>query len=401
MEKILKKKILIISEVFFPEEFKINDIAEYWIKNGYKVDVLTLNPSYPESQIFDGYRNSLISRTRQRNINIFRLLTITGYKKSKLKKILKYFSFMILGSIFILLKGKKYDVIFGFNIGSLTSMLPAVLSKKLHSQKLILWTQDLWPDTVYAYGFSKTKILEKFLSLLTKFIYSNVSAFAISSMGFKNTISLYTNSNKTEFLYAPNWPDNMEVTEEKANLSSPSKINFTFAGNIGKVQNLEIVIEAFNMLCKNYKDNLQLNIIGDGSNLEILKKIAQDKKSIRFYGRQKRKDMMKFYNASDFLIISLKDEPVFAKTIPAKFQTYLFTKKPIFAVMNGEVANLVKDNNLGVVANPGDVNDIYLKFKSLLTSTDQARKLYSNNCDLLLKQVFNKDIVIKRITTLL
>jgi len=104
MEKVLKKnKILIITECFYPEEFKINDVALQWQKEGYNVDILTTVPTYPESEIYDGYQNKLYQKDNWKGINIYRVKAVTGYKTSLFKKLLKYFSFMILGS-FVSLK---------------------------------------------------------------------------------------------------------------------------------------------------------------------------------------------------------------------------------------------------------------------------------------------------------
>ena len=95
----------------------------------------------------------------------------------------------------------------------------------------------------------------------------------------------------------------------------------------------------------------QLNIIGDGSNLDNLKKIANLNSNIIFHGKKDRSDMGSYYQASDFLIISLINKPIFEVTVPAKTQTYIAAKKPILALINGDVADIVKDNNLGFVLN--------------------------------------------------
>ena len=153
------KKILVVTECFFPEEFKINDIVLSWKQKGYDVDVLTLSPTYPLGKVFNGYRNKLFSKGVYKGVNVFRLRAITGYKSSLIKKITKYINFMILGSFVSIFIGRRYDYVFGFNIGALTSMLPAVLVHKIYKKPLTLWAQDLWPDSIYAYGFKKTKFL--------------------------------------------------------------------------------------------------------------------------------------------------------------------------------------------------------------------------------------------------
>ena len=160
METLLKsKKILIVTECFYPEEFKINDLALSWKDKGYEVDILTLVPTYPFGKIYKGYKNKIFKKEVYQDMNIFRIRAVTGYQHSLIKKMLKYINFMILVSIKAIFIGKSYDYVFGFNMSSLTDMLPAVVIRKLYKKPLMLCVQDIWPDSVYAYGFKKTKIL--------------------------------------------------------------------------------------------------------------------------------------------------------------------------------------------------------------------------------------------------
>ena len=147
------KKILIVTECFYPEEFKINDVALSWKDKGYDVDVLTLTPTYPLGKVFPGYKNGFFRKDEYQGVNIFRLRAVTGYRDSAIKKIFKYINFMIFGSIAAIFIGRKYDYVFGFNMSALTGMLPAVLIRKLYKKPTMFWVQDVWPDSVYAYGF--------------------------------------------------------------------------------------------------------------------------------------------------------------------------------------------------------------------------------------------------------
>ena len=164
----MAKKILIVTECFYPEEFKINDVALSWKEKGFDVDVLTLAPSYPSGRIFPGYKNKIYSKYEWKGINIYRVYAVLGYKESRFKKILKYVNFMILGSLVSIFIGKKYDYVLGFNMSALTCMLPAVLIKKIYKKPLTFWALDIWPDSVYAYGLKKLKLFLIFwISLLS------------------------------------------------------------------------------------------------------------------------------------------------------------------------------------------------------------------------------------------
>ena len=392
------KKILIVTECFYPEEFKINDVALSWKNKGYDVDVLTLAPTYPLGRVFSGYKNSLFRKDEYQGINIFRLRAVTGYRDSAIKKILKYINFMVFGSIAAIFIGRKYDYVFGFNLGSLTDMLPAVVIRKLYKKPTMFWVQDVWPDSVYAYGFKKTKILSTLLDTFVKFMHHNITAIAISSKGFESKLEPYIKKG-LRFGYAPNWADDLDMDMDPIILSTTQKVHFTFAGNIGKVQNLENIINAFCLLASAYQEKSQLNIIGDGSNLINLKKLSNNNLSIIFHGKQMREDMAKFYKASDFLIVSLIDEPIFSVTVPAKTQTYIAAKKPILAIINGDVADIVHDNSLGVCADPSNIKLIKEAFEKCIDMSENEKSKFIINNTKLLETTFNKDSIINKMTS--
>ena len=391
------KKILIITECFYPEEFKINDIALSWKDRGYDVDVLTLVPTYPLGRVFSGYKNNLFQRDNYQSINIFRLFAVTGYRDSVARKIFKYINFMIFGSIVAIFLGKKYDYIFGFNLGPLTDMLPAVIIRKIYKKPVMLWVQDVWPESVYAYGFKKTKMLSALLDSFVRFIYSNITTVAISSKGFESKLKPYVKKD-LEFNYTPNWADNLNMNVEPAVFGAPGKVHFTFAGNVGKVQNLENIINAFRSLSTEYQAKSQLNIIGDGSNLMKLKELSSKSSNIVFHGCQIRSNMAQFYKASDFLIVSLINEPIFSVTVPAKTQTYIAAKKPILAIINGDVADIVNDNNLGISVDPSNTNLIKGVLEKCIDMPQSERDKFVVNNEKLLQTVFNKTYIIDNIT---
>ena len=394
----MSKKILIVTECFYPEEFKINDIALEWKDKGYEVDVLTTVPTYPESKIYNGYKNKFYQKDSWQGINIYRVKAVTGYKTSLFKKLLKYFSFMINGSILALKIGKKYDYVFGFNMSALTGMFPAIVIKKLYKKPVTFWAQDIWPDSVYAYGFKKTKVLSFFLDKFVKFLYYNIDAIAISGKGFESKLRPYCKED-LKFNYLPNWADDLDMDIDAVSFSKEKRTHFTFAGNVGKVQNLDNIIKAFDKLPNEYQNKAQLNIIGDGSALEELKEISK-KENIIFHGRKPRNEMAKYYKASDFLIVSLVDKPIFSLTVPAKTQTYILAKKPILAIINGDTADIIKENNLGYTASPTNLEDIESIFIKTIDTNKVQIEQFTQNCDNLTNTIFNKNIIIDNLLEL-
>lgn len=307
---------------------------------------------------------------------------------------------MILGSIVSVFIGRKYDYVFGFNTGALTSMMPAVLINKIYKKPLIFWVQDIWPDSLYAFGFTKNKVTSYLLDGFVRFMHKGISSIAISGVGFEEKLRPYVKKD-VDFSYLPNWADDLDMSVRPTNLGSTNLTQFTFAGNVGKQQNLENIIQAFSLLPEKYQEQSQLNIIGDGGNLNNLRLVAKNNSQVLFYGRIKRDNMAQFYKASDFLIISLVDEPIFSVTVPAKTQTYIAAKKPILAIISGDTSDLVRKFNLGLCAHPSDIKGITKLFKECIDMGDDFRENYIKNNNELLNTIFKKEKIIDDLLALL
>jgi len=262
----------------------------------------------------------------------------------------------------------------------------------------VIWTLDIWPDSVYAYGFKKKVFLGALLDAFVKFIYKNCETVFVSCKGFTRKIEKYVSG--AGMIFSPQWPpDDLNFDRVTPHESLKGGFNFTFAGNIGKVQNLENVIRGFALVAKS-NDQINLNIIGDGSSLENLKRIVKEKNiaNVHFWGRRPLKEMPKWFEGSDVLIISLIDEPIFSLTVPAKFQAYLASGKPIYCVMNGEVADLIINNKIGFVAQPNDINNIKLGFEKFLNTPKQELKSFGINMKSLLSNEFDRNKIIEQMT---
>lgn len=396
-----KKKALIVTEVFFPENFVINQLADDWLQDKLEFEVLTRNPSYPKAKVYKGYKNSLYSKGQYGEATVHRIPFTPNYDKSVTFKMISYISYIIFSFIFLLLKGNRYNRVFIYQTGPLTNALSVCFFKFFFKYKITLWVQDLWPQTVFAFGFKKTKGLTFFLNTLVGFIYRRCDFFLISCRGFESTIKSYLEKKQyCNIKWVPNWSLlDKDTTVKKIKL--PGVFNFTFAGNVGKVQNLENVLLAYKDVSKVYKD-VYLNIIGDGSNLDRLKELVEIRSilNVNFTGRKPLEDMSSYFECSDVLLLSLVDAEVYNIMIPSKFQSYLAASKPIFAVMNGEVSNLVNDYNIGFSSNPSDLKGISRGFMRFLELEESEYHKMSLRSKELLEKDFNKEILINKINKL-
>lgn len=390
--------ILIITERFYPEEFGINDLAQEWQAKGFEVAVLTQTPSYPFDKVYEGYKNKIFQKENWNGIKIFRVLSIMGYRRNVFFKVLNYLFFAFISSIVALFIGKKYDNVFVYHIGPLTQAIPAVIIKKIFRKKMYVWTLDIWPDSVYAYGFKKRGFLVKMLNFFVRTVYRNCEKIFVSCKGFKDKIEQYVQNVKIDF--SPQWaPKDLNFESVKAHESLKEGFNFTFAGNIGKMQNLENVIRGFGLISKTSL-RANLNIVGDGSNLEVLKGIVvkENIENVFFWGRRPLLEMSKWFEGSDVLVISLINKPIFSLTVPAKFQAYLASHKPIYCVMKGETADLVENNKIGFVCEPNDIKDIKLGFEKFMNTSKESMNAFKNNAKMLLNNNFEQEKIIQKMT---
>jgi glycosyltransferase involved in cell wall biosynthesis len=359
--------LLIVAERFFPEEFIINDLARQMSSDGYRITILTQAPSYPSGRISSGYRNCLFRKDRWGSIRVLRFFTVQGYRRSLLLKLLNYGSFALAGSIIATMIGRRYTRIFIFQTGPLTMAIPGLVAASRCRTRAIIWTQDIWPDSVYAYGFKQTPLLDSWLRAFVRRVYSRCGKVLVSCEGFREKLKPFCGDQIISFV--PNWPV-MSFAGGKRTRTPGQGMAFAFTGNIGKVQNLENVILGYSEASVVRPAFGSLMIVGDGSALNRLKEVVREKRieGVQFTGRLPTSHMPDILASSDVAIISLNDDPVFALTVPAKFQAYLSAGKPILCAMKGEVARIVRENGLGIVADPGDVHsirDAFLEFSRI------------------------------------
>ena len=401
------QKVLVITEVFSPEEFLINDLVFSWKSEGFDVSVLTRNPSYPLGKVFAGYRNRLFQKEVINEVPVFRVQFIPGYQTNQLVKILNYLWNMLLGCLWAIKNGGKFDSVFICQTGPLTFSSIGILIKKIYKKRIIIWTQDVWPETVFAYGLAKRGLSRIILEKFVGWVYSNCDHITVSCPGYIPFIQKYCPSKIIDFV--PQWSLTSKLSnmDEKNNpdmeIRFPGKFNFVFAGNIGTVQNLENLILGFGLFLRDTTNKeTWLNLIGDGSHLNYLKEIVRKNsiENINFRGRVNLADMPYFYSIADVLVISLESKPIYKFTIPAKFQSYLNAEKPIFGVIAGEVANMIKENNLGWVAMPDSIQEIAAAFEEIASCSPETLREKTKNANSLLTEHFDRKKIMEKFTGL-
>ncbi len=354
-------KILIISQYFWPENFRINDLV-LELKKNYVVEVLTTFPSYPNKKLFKHCNKNY------KGIKVNRILSFPR-KNGKLSILANYLTFFI-SLLFNLLLRKKYrrfDLIFIFQPSPITPVLAAGIFKKIYRKPIITWVLDYWPDTLFDLNTIKTKFLKSYLNKICKKIYLLSDLVFAQSISMKNKIKSDIKNLNVKTLYS--WSEDYFLKKKSLNKSTKKKFKIVFSGNIGDAQNLINLIEVIKFTQNNAK-NIQWLFVGDGSKKKWLIKTIKNLniKNIKFLDHRSINLIPNIYKYADAGLISLKKGSTFKNTLPAKFQSYLAYGLPIFTFASGEVLNLTKKYKLGIYCQPNkpkEFSSLIIKFSKL------------------------------------
>jgi len=351
-------KILIVTQYFYPENFKSNDMAFELQKKGHDVTVLTGIPNYPEGNIYDGYgffknRKQIID-----GVEIIRTLLLPRGKGGGIRLFLNYFSWAFFASLKArsISSHKKFDAVIVHEPSPITQFYPALVIKKAQKTPVYFWVMDLWPESLEIAGGIKNKFVLNFFMKMVQRFYKESEKILITSKGFRKSI-LEKGDFDHKIEYFPNWA---EDTISSGNLNYPIPVlpdgfKIMFAGNIGEAQDLESIMDAALKLRENKE--IKFILVGDGRKMPFVQEFIKNnnlEETVYTVGRFPVEAMASFFNAADILLVSLKDDPIFNLTVPAKVQAYMSSGKPIMAMLNGEGSENIKEAECGFAVPAGD-----------------------------------------------
>ncbi|MEI6177118.1 MAG: glycosyltransferase family 4 protein [Verrucomicrobiota bacterium] len=356
--------VLIVTQHFWPENFRINDLAAGLVERGHQVTVLTGIPNYPAGRFFPGY--GVFKRTREeyKGARILRLPLVPRGKGGGVRLAINYLSFA-LSSIMLspfLCRG-KFDLIVVCQLTPVTVGLPALFLKKIKGIPILFWILDLWPESLSATGAIRSVWILAQVDRLVRFIYRGCDRIVVASKGFlPSVIAKGIAGEKTD--YFPNWYEaeyRSQPGQDDATISADMPVGFRvmFAGNIGVAQDFGTILSAAEML-KQHQD-IYWVILGDGRQFEWVKeqvKLRNIGDRVLLLGRHAPDTMIGFFAQADAMLVTLRKDPVFALTVPGKIQSYLACGRPIVASLDGEGAQLVKESGAGFATPSGDAEGL-------------------------------------------
>lgn len=358
-------RILLVTQYFYPENFKSNDIAFELTNKGHQVDALVGIPNYPKGKIFEGYGYFKKRRENVNGVKVYRAIQIPRGRGGNFRMLLNYFSYVFFASLYVLFffVFKKYDCIIVHEPSPITQAYPALFLKRLRRTPIYLWVLDIWPDAMISGGGIKNK---KILSVVNKFvkdIYNRCDKILISSKRFTESI-LSKGDFSDKIVYFPNWSDDMLRRNELPSNSNlpclPKGFRILMVGNLGKAQNLEAVMDAANKLRAN--EEVKWIFVGDGSMKKWIDQYILDnqlQKTVFTLGRFPADTMPYFFEEADALLLTLKSGfPHLKMVVPARLQSYMSAGKPILGMIDGGAEDIINEAKCGYTVSAGNSDEL-------------------------------------------
>lgn len=348
-------KILVISQYFEPENFRINDVCYELARNGHEVSVVTGIPNYPEGEIYHGYESQDKHYELINGVNVYRS-NIRPRKKGAKSLFLNYISFMRKGTKKALSLG-LFDIVYVYEVSPITQIVPGIKYATKRKVPLVVNCLDLWPESIKVMGIKETSLLFKLVKKYSAHIYKKVTTLLVPSPGFKPYLNQLCNLKEEEIQVLYNHAESIYLNCEQTHIDE--KIHLLFAGNIGKAQNIDLIINGLVSLKPEIQSQLIIDIVGDGSYLETLKEkveILDLGNKVIFHGRKTLDEIQYYYNLADACILTLENSNAISKTIPAKVQGYMASGKPIIAAVEGSTFDLLEKAQCALLAKGNDIS---------------------------------------------
>lgn len=362
----MSKHILVISQYFYPEPFRINDICQEWIKRGHRVTVLTGIPNYPEGKFYKGFGWFKKRKENWNGVDIIRI-PIISRGHSSIRLILNYYSFVWSGWMWKTFTRLKPDLIFTFEVSPMTQALIGKWFSKRRKIPNYLYVQDLWPENLEVVGGIHNRRILNHYQKMTDRIYAKCTKIFATSPSFVKAIQERA-VGKEKVIYWPQYAEEVYKPVENPNppeIPKDKRFKVIFAGNVGTAQGLDILPKVARLI----GDDVCFVVVGDGRYKEqLVKETEEVKTKFIFINRQPAERIPELLCSCNVAFLSFMDSPLFEKTIPAKLQSYMACGMPILASASGETKRIIEEAKCGICCEIGDANQLAQAIKSFVSN---------------------------------
>ena len=401
-------RVLICSQYFHPEIFRINQLAIELKQAGHEVVILTAQPNYPSGNFFDGYSWCMPWKEHYHGMEVLRVPIFPRGKGRAWELVLNYLSFVFFAICLGLprLWGRRFDSCIAWCSSPITIAIPAIVYRFFTGTPVAIWVQDLWPETFTAITKSRSALIQTTLGWLVGWIYRNVDQIWIQSLAYRHSVVAHGGSEK-QIRYVPNWAEDLYDCEgddwKSAVGESLPPNSFVFAGNMGRAQGLESLIDAIEKVAKERESGepeANWVLVGEGVLLQWLKDEVRKRgldSRVTFLPRRPPGDMPKVLKNASAVLVTLTGDSVFAQTIPSKVQSCLASGRPIVASISGEAARVILESEAGLVCPPDDPSTLAKIVKDFLRLPEEERARMGRKGHSYFRDNFKQSQIVARI----
>lgn len=388
--------ILVVSQHYYPENFRITDICETLVKNGHQVTVICGYPNYPEGKSYPEYKGRNKKNHKKEiinGVNVERCFEIPRGNNA-IKLFMNYYSVCLsMKKRAKKIKG-NFDLVFVNETSPVMVGWAGIAYAKKHKVPCLLYCYDLWPASLAAGGIKEGSFVYNHYYKVSNKIYKSCDLVMCTSKKFIEYFTTNQILDENHLYYLPQYCEDLFSNDNITN-ENKNEYNYVFAGNVGKVQSVETIIKAANLI----KDDtsIKIHIVGDGSNLNNCKQMVEEYKlsNVLFHGKHPIEEMPKFYSMADAMLVTLSNNKIISNTLPGKVQSYMCFGKPIIASIDGETQEILKEAKCGLYTNSEDYEGLaklFVEFKKVDSKemANNSKKYYNDN--------FKKEIFFSKLT---
>lgn len=343
-----------VTQYFWPEEFRVNDLAVELSRRGHEVTVLTGHPTYPSRDLFPGAGGLLPRRDTLEGVRIQRVPLASRGRGEGRRLALNFLSFAASAALLgpLLVRGRP-DVVFVYEPSPVTVALPALVFKRLRRTPVVLWVQDLWPETLAATGAVRSPAVLHLVGRLVRRIYRACDRILVESRSFTPSV-VARGGDPERVAYLPNWAESsyaplVPAEDAPERILLPQGFNVVFAGNLGTAQSLATLLDAADRLREH--PDVHWVVLGDGRQRGWLEREVARRGlggTVHVLGRFPVHAMPVFFGLADGLLVTLARQPIYALTLPSKVQSYLASGKPVLGALDGEGRRVLEESGAGL-----------------------------------------------------
>jgi colanic acid biosynthesis glycosyl transferase WcaI len=400
-----KNKILVVCQHFWPENFRINDICEYFIESNCDVEVLCGLPNYPSGKFPAGYGYFKNRKQTHNGINVRRSLEIPRGKNTNLRILINYLSFPFFSLFHIpRLLTNNYDKIFLYQLSPVMMSVAGIIVGKIKRIETTMYVLDLWPENLFSVVDIKQPLFKKAITRISHWHYRHVDKIIVLSKRMKDRIIEVTDISEDRIIVLPQACEKIyEIEQHDMSLQKrfAGKFNILYTGNISPAQSFNTMIAAAELLKKRGHNNINWIIVGDGmsrKDAEVMVTNAGLADIFHFEGQKPVEDIPKYTAFADVLVGCLVKSNLLEATIPAKVMSYIAAGRPVVLAMDGEVQNLINDTiRCGFAGPTSDAKTLSTNIEKIIFASTQEKKKMGDNAKNYHFKHFERNIVLERL----